>query len=118
MDHNIFFMLFNAIIATLVIVMFYPVFKAKHVQDLHEALKTRPVLAKTIARKNARSYLRSSIYFAISFVAYGVIAIGDEVEVDMDLATLSLLILFAITLARVWKLRKLLGSRASPVAMH
>lgn len=116
MDQNTFFTLFNSIVATLTVVVFYSVFKAKHVEDLNEALKTRPVLAKAVARKGSRSYIRSSIYFTISFVAYGVTAVGGDIEVDMSLATLSLVILFAITLAKVWKLRKLLGSPANQVA--
>lgn len=118
MDQNTFFTLFNSIIATLTIVVFYSVFKAKNVEDLTEALKTRPVLAKVVARKGSRSYIRSSIYFAISIVVYGVTAIGGDIEVDMDLATLSLVILFFITLARVWKLHKLLGSPANQVAAY
>lgn len=118
MDHNTFFTLFNSIVAALTIAVFYPVFKAKNVAGLNQALNTRPVLAKAIARKGSRSYLRSGLFFAISFVAYGVIAIGSEVEVDMDLATLSLFILFAITLARVWKLRTLLGNPANQVTPH
>lgn len=118
MDQNTFPTLFNSIFATLAIVMFYPVFKTKGADDLNEAFKSRPVLAKAVARKGSRSYVRSSIYFAISFVAYGVTAIDGDIEVDMDLATLSLLILFAITLARVCNLRKLLGSPANQVTIY
>src|SRR5207244_1445560 len=99
------------------IFIFYPVFRAKNVEDLNEAIKVRPLLAKAVARKASRSYIRSSIFFVISFVVYGVIAIGSDVEVDMDLATLSLVIGFAIVFFRVWKLRKLLGISADPVAV-
>jgi hypothetical protein len=109
MDQNIFFTLINTIIGTLAIAMFYPAFKATNVNDLNESLKTRPMLAKALARKSTRSYIPTSIYFAISFVAYGVIAICGEVDVDMDLATISLVIVFVITIARIWKLRRLLG---------
>lgn len=116
MDQNIAFTLLNTIVVTLTIVVFYPVFKAMNTEDLNEALKTRSVLAKAVASKSSRSYIRSCIYFFISLVAYVVIAIGNDVEVDMDLAASSLLILFAITVARVWGLRKLLGQRENQVA--
>lgn len=99
MDQNTFFMLFNSVIVTLAVVMFYPVFKAQYLEGLNEMLKTRPVLAEAIDQKDSRSYIRNSTYCAISFVAYGVIAIGSEV--DMDLATLSLFILFSIKVAKV-----------------
>lgn len=46
MDQNTFFTLFNSIVATLTIVVFYSVFKAKNVEDLNEAFKTRPVLCE------------------------------------------------------------------------
>jgi hypothetical protein len=109
MDKNILFTLINTVAATLTMVMFYPVVKAKNVVDLNEALKTRPMLAKAIINKNSRSYNRTCIYFSIALAAYIVIAIGNDVEVDMDLAMTSLAILFSITLARVWFLRRLLG---------
>lgn len=109
MDQNIFFTLCNTIVATLTIVVFYPVFKAKDWEDLNDALKTRPVLTQAVISKNSRSYLRSYIYFSIALAAYVVIAIGNDVEIDMDLAMTSLIILFAITIARVWFLRRLLG---------
>jgi hypothetical protein len=109
MDQNIFFTLCNTIAATLTIVVFYPVFKAKGWEDLNDTLKTRPVLTKAVISKKSRSYNRTCIYFSIALAAYIVIAIGNDVEVDMDLAMTSLVILFAVTLARVWFLRRLLG---------
>ncbi|SDY97974.1 hypothetical protein SAMN04515617_1408 [Collimonas sp. OK242] len=109
MDQNIFFVRSNTVATTLTATTFYPVFTAKDVVELNEALKTRLVLAKAVINKNSHSYNRTCIYFSIALAAYIVIAIGNDVEVDMDLAMTSLVILFAIPLARVWFLRRLLG---------
>lgn len=70
MDTNIFSALCNTIAATLTMVMFYPVAKAKNVVDLNDALKTRPLLAKVVINKNSRSYNRTCIYFSIALAAY------------------------------------------------
>ncbi|PUA19502.1 hypothetical protein [Glaciimonas sp. PCH181] len=108
MDKNIAFTLLNTIVGALTIVVFSPVFKARNMEDLVEALKTRPVLAKAVASKSSRNYIYSCIYLFISLVAYVVIAIGNDVEIDIDLAISTLVILLAITHARVWQLRTLL----------
>lgn len=118
MDQNIFFKRCNTIAAMMTIVVFYPVVKAKNWKDLNEALKTRPLLAKAVINKNPLSYNRACIFFSIALAAYIVIAIGNDVAVDMDLAMTSVAILFAITLARVWGLRKLLGTPESRTATH
>ncbi len=109
MDQNTFFTLFNAVIPTFTTMMFYPVFTAKSFDDLNESLKTRPFLAKAIARPGSRSYLKNGIYFGISFFGYCLIAGGGDVEVDRNMACLSLIAFFCLVFFRVRKLRQLLG---------
>lgn len=116
MDQNIFFTLLNTIFAAITLSMFYPLYKATSANDLNEALQTRPALAKAVTRTGSRSYVRTSLYFAVSIVGYGMIALGGDDEVDMDYATLSLAVLFVISIAKVWKLRKLLGTPGTPVS--
>ncbi|SFI48736.1 hypothetical protein SAMN04515618_13014 [Collimonas sp. OK307] len=106
MNQHIFFILCNIVGATLIAIVFYPIFKAKTAPNLNEAFKTWPELAKITSNKYSRNYNRSCIYFSIALAAYVVIAIGNDVEVDLDLAMTSLVILFAVTFARVWSLRK------------
>lgn len=116
MDQNIFFTVLNTILAAIALAMFYPLYKATNAKDLNEALQTRPALAKAVSRTGSRSYVRTGIYFAASMVLYGAIALGGDDEVDMDYATLSLAVLFVISFAKVWKLRRLLGAPAAPVS--
>jgi hypothetical protein len=118
MDQNTFFTSINIAAGSFVLVMLYPILTSKSLQELNDSLKTRPLLAKMVASKSARSYLQACIYFLISFIAYSVIANSGDVEVDMDLAMLSLLILFFITLIRVWKLRSLFRHSAHPSAKN
>ena len=118
MDQNAFFTSINIAAGSFVLVMLYPVLKSKSLQELNDSLKTRPLLAKMAASKSARSYWQACIYFLISFIAYGVIANSGDVEVDMDLALLSLFILFFITLIRVWKLRSLFRHSAHQSAKN
>ena len=110
MNQNILFTLCNAIFTTLSIAVLYPLFKTSTVIELHEALKIRPVLVKTVGNKNIRSHNQSCIFFSIALAAYVVIAIGNDVEVDIDLAITSLVILFAITFTKSWGLRKPLAN--------
>ncbi|WP_211468073.1 hypothetical protein [Collimonas silvisoli] len=109
MNQHISLTLCNTVGATLSIVAFYSAVKVKAVTELNQALKIRPMLVPAGASDTSRSYNRTCIYFSIALAAYIVIAIGNDVEVDMDLAMTSLVILFAVTLARVWFLRRLLG---------
>jgi hypothetical protein len=115
MDQNTFFTLFNIICAALIIAVFYPIFKVKDMADLNEVLHTRPLLSKAVARKGSRSYIRSSIYFTISLIAYWATAIGGDIDGDMGSALLALIVLFVVMLARTWKLRKLLGAPATRI---
>ncbi|WP_211464559.1 hypothetical protein [Collimonas silvisoli] len=109
MDQNIFLARSNTVATTLTETTFYPVFTAKDVIDLSASFKSQPMLAKIVAHKSSHSYVRCYIFFSIALAAYIVIAIGNDVEVDMDLAMTSLVILFSITLAKVDFLRRLLG---------
>jgi hypothetical protein len=105
MNKNIFSALLNAIVEAVTIVVFYPVFITKNANNLSNALKTRPLLARVNVSKNVRSHNQNCIFFSIALAAYIVIAIGNDVEIDMDLAMTALVILFAITLSRSWSLR-------------
>ncbi|MFZ6647171.1 hypothetical protein ACO0LO_15710 [Undibacterium sp. TJN25] len=109
MVQNTFFTMFDAVVATFTSMMFYLVLTAKSVDDLNEPLKTRPFLAKAIARPGSRSYLKNSIYFGISLFGYCLIAGGGDVGVDIDTACLSLIAFFFLVFFRVRKLRQLLG---------
>lgn len=106
MNQNIFSALLNAIVVAVMIVAFYSVFIAKNAGNLSDALTTRPLLAKANASKNFRTHNHSCIFVSIALAAYIVIAIGNDVEVDMDLAMTSLVILLSIMFARAWSLRK------------
>jgi|SRR5476649_2988047 len=109
MDQNIFYTIFYSIIAILMVLIYLPVFKAKTAGDLSDMLKSRPFLAKLVARKGARNYLLSSIFYGISLVGFCLIASDDNSPVDMDFAAIALIGAFAITMAKIWKLRLLIG---------
>ena len=78
MTEDLFFMLFNSILATLVLVLFYPLFNAKILTDLDEALETRPFLTKALKRPDARNYFHHLLYCGLAFVAYYWLADGDN----------------------------------------
>ncbi|MFZ6876245.1 hypothetical protein ACO0LF_29630 [Undibacterium sp. Di27W] len=107
MDHNLFFSLVNAILTIFAMTLYYPLLKASNAADLHEAIKSRPALVKAVARKRNRSYLRVCLYFFISLITYMFLAVHDNV--DMDFAVFTLLVLFLVSLSRVWMLRMMLG---------
>jgi hypothetical protein len=118
MDQNIFFARSNAVATTLTATTFYPVFTVKDTADLNEALKTQPMLAKIVARKNSHSYIRCYAFFSITLTAYIVIAIINDVEIDIDLAMTSLVILLAITHPRMWRLRRTPGKPPIRAPFH
>ncbi|BBB66560.1 hypothetical protein UNDYM_2307 [Undibacterium sp. YM2] len=107
MDHNIFFTIFNAVLTLATVILYRPLLKASSAEALHEAIKSRPALARAVARKSNRSYIRVCLYFCISLVAYMFIAVRENV--DMYFAAFTLLVLFLISLSRVWMLRMMLG---------
>ncbi|MFZ6746132.1 hypothetical protein ACO0LC_23135 [Undibacterium sp. JH2W] len=107
MDHNIFFSLVNAILTIFTVVIYHPLLKASSADELHDAIKSRPMLAKAVARKSNRSYLRVCLYFCISLITYMFIAVREDV--NMDFAAFTLFVLFLVSLSRVWMLRMMLG---------
>lgn len=107
MDHNVFFSLVNAILTIFAMALYYPLLKASNAADLHEAIKSRPALAKAVTRKSNRSYLRVCLYFFVSLIVYMFLAVHDNV--DMDFAAITLFVLFLVSLSRVWMLRMMLG---------
>ncbi|BBB66559.1 hypothetical protein UNDYM_2306 [Undibacterium sp. YM2] len=109
MTANLFFTLFNFILILISIILFTPLFMARKLAELELSLRARPLLGRTTAMPGSRSYLQPSAFFLISFIAYLFFAFGGEAEVDMEAAMFSSFILFLISMARVWKLRHLLG---------
>lgn len=107
MDHNIFFSLINAVFTIFAVFTYYPLLKASNVYELHQAINSRPALAKAVARKGNRSYFRVYLYFCISLIAYAFIAVRENV--DMGFAAFTLFVLFLVSLSRVWMLRIMLG---------
>ncbi|MFZ6745974.1 hypothetical protein ACO0LC_22340 [Undibacterium sp. JH2W] len=107
MDHNIFFSIVNAVLTLATIILYHPLLKASSAEALHEAIKSRPVLARALARKSNRSYLRVCLYFFISLITYMFLAVHGNA--DMDFAAFSLFVLFLVSLSRVWMLRMMLG---------
>ncbi|MFZ6758128.1 hypothetical protein ACO0K9_13040 [Undibacterium sp. Ji50W] len=107
MDHNIFFSIVNAILTLATIILYYPLLKASSAEALHEAIKTRPALARAVARKSNRSYLRVCLYFFLSLPAYMAIAVFEYV--NMDFAAFTLLVWFLVSLSRIWMLRMMLS---------
>ncbi|MFZ3001610.1 MAG: hypothetical protein WA071_14885 [Undibacterium umbellatum] len=107
MDHNIFFSLINAVLTIAAVILYHPLLKASSSEALQEVIKSRPVLARAVARKSNRSYFRVCLYFFLSIPAYMTIAVFEYV--NMDFAALVLFVWFLVSLSRVWKLRLLLG---------
>ncbi len=107
MDHNLFFSIVNAILTIFAMTLYYPLLKASNAADLHEAIKSRPALAKAVARKSNRSYFRVCLYFFLSLPAYMTIAVFKYV--NMDFAAFTLFVWLLVSLSRVWMLRMMLG---------
>lgn len=121
MTEDLFFMLLNSILSTLVLVLFYPLFKAKTLMDLDDALDTRPFLAKALKRPDARNYFHHLVYCGLALVAYHWLLTDEDASstaTDMPLATLSIVVLFVISIARVWKFRRLLARAENAEAMQ
>lgn len=107
MDHNIFFSLVNTVPTISTVIIYHPLLKASNADELHEAIKSRPALAKAVARKSNRSYLRVCLYFCTSLMAYMFVAVRENA--DMNFAAFTLFVLFLVSLSRVWMLRMMLG---------
>lgn len=107
MDHNIFFSLVNAVLTIFAVVIYHPLLKASSADELHDTIKSRPMLAKAVAHKSNRSYFRVCLYFCVSLIVYMFIAVRKNV--DMDFAAFTLSVLFLVSLSRVWMLRMMLG---------
>ncbi len=118
MTEDLFFMLLNSILATLVLVLCYPLFHAKTLTDLDEALDTRPFLAKALKRPDARNYLYHLLYCGLALVAYHWLLSDEDAGTTMPLAMLSIVVLFVISIARVWKFRRLLAHEENAEAMQ
>ncbi|WP_146177518.1 hypothetical protein [Glaciimonas sp. PCH181] len=101
---------FYTLFATLTLVVFHPFLCTKSRQDLKEAFNVHPALATPIPPQHSPSYTPSCIYLGMALVAYAVIAIGNDVEIDINLAISSLIILFALTHIHMSPLRALLDS--------
>ncbi|MFZ6755976.1 hypothetical protein ACO0K9_02060 [Undibacterium sp. Ji50W] len=107
MDHNIFFSIINATLTLATIILYHPLLNASSAEALHEVIKSRPVLARAVARESNRSYFRVCLYFFLSLPAYMAIAVGEYV--NMDFAAFTLFVWFLVSLSRVWMLRMMLG---------
>ncbi len=107
MDHNVFFSFLNAALTIFTVVIYHPLLIASSTDELHEAIKSRPILAKAVTRKSNRSYIRVCLYFCIFLIVYMLIAVRENA--DMDFAAFTLFVWFLVSLSRVWMLRMMLG---------